>query len=141
MDHIVYVDVKANELDKVLDGSKQMIIRGATGRKMPYNRVFEGDVLYLVKNDGSAQIEAKCTVKSVLNSEKMEKDESIKLVDDNKIMLSLSQAQYKKWAGKRYLVLIEILDVEKIEPQAFDKSDYSNMDDWLPVEDISKVLI
>ena len=39
MDHVVYLDAKANELDRLLDGSKAMIIRGATGRKLPYGRV------------------------------------------------------------------------------------------------------
>ncbi len=140
MDHIVYVDAKSKELDKLIDGSKQMIIRGATGRKMPYGRVFEGDVLYLVRNDGNGQIEVKCNVSSVFNSEKMDKDQSMKLVDNNKVMLNLTEVQYKKWAGKRYLVLITITDVKSIKPQRFDKSDYSNMDDWLPVEDIANVL-
>lgn len=33
MDHVVYVDTKSKELEKLLDGSKSMIIRGATGIK------------------------------------------------------------------------------------------------------------
>ncbi|KUO64077.1 MAG: hypothetical protein APF84_08180 [Gracilibacter sp. BRH_c7a] len=32
MDHVVYLDAKAKELEKLLEGSKSMIIRGATGR-------------------------------------------------------------------------------------------------------------
>lgn len=39
MDHIVYLDAKARELEKLLDGKKTMIIRGATGRKLPHGRV------------------------------------------------------------------------------------------------------
>ena len=52
MDHVVYLDTKAKELDKIGSGDKTMIIRGATGRKMPYGRVNAGDVLYLIENDG-----------------------------------------------------------------------------------------
>ena len=55
--------------------------------------------------------------------------------------LQLSKKQYERWAGKRYLVLIEISEVESIEPFRIDKSDYGNMDDWLPVEQIEKVRI
>ena len=38
-------------------------------------------------------------------------------------------------------MLIEINSVESIEPFQVDKSDYGNMDDWLPVEQIEKVSI
>ena len=50
MDHVVYLDAKANELEKLSDGSKTMIIRGATGRKLPYGRDNEGDILYFINN-------------------------------------------------------------------------------------------
>ena len=44
-------------------------------------------------------------------------------------------------SGKRYLVLIEVKDVYEVEPFPIDKSGYGNMDDWLPVEDIDRVMI
>ena len=43
MDHVVYVDTKSKELEKLLDGTKSMIISGATGRKLPYGKVFAND--------------------------------------------------------------------------------------------------
>jgi hypothetical protein len=46
MDHVVYVDAKAKELEELIAGTKTMIIRGATGRKLPYGRVNMGDILY-----------------------------------------------------------------------------------------------
>lgn len=42
----------------------------------------------------------------------------------------------KRWAGKRFIVLIEVADVKEIHPFAIDKSKYGNMDDKLPVEKI-----
>ena len=83
MDHVVYVDVRENELDRLLDGSIKMIIRGAIGRKLPYGRVNKNDVLYFINNDGSGLIKAKGVVESAYNSDKMSKDESIKLVKMN----------------------------------------------------------
>ena len=66
MDHVVYVDAKAKEMEILLSGKKTMIIRGATGRKLPYSR---------------------------------------------------------------------------LAPFPIDKSEYGNMDDWLPVEDIESVRV
>ncbi|MFW6001095.1 MAG: hypothetical protein ACOCQE_01880 [Halanaerobium sp.] len=139
MDHLVYLDAKANELEKLFDGSKSMIIRGAAGRKLPYGRVNEGDVLYFINNNSEGLVKARAIVDSVFNSEKMSKEESTALVEKHQSKLNLSESQFKKWAGKRYIVLIAVKNIEEVKSFAIDKSDYRNMDDWLPVEKISSV--
>ena len=118
-----------------------MIIRGAAGRKMPYGRVNVGDVLYFINNNGEGQVKARAIAKSVLNSEKMTKEQSIDLVEKNQEKLKLTDQQFNRWAGKRYLVLIEIENIEVIEPFKIDKSNYGNMDDWLLVEEIKNVTV
>ena len=139
MDHVVYVDAKAKELENLIAKKKTMVIRGATGRKLPYDRVFTNDVLYFIENNGDGNIRAKAVVKSVFNSEKLDLNDSINLVKKNQDKLCLSDMQFKKWAGKRYIVLIEISEFKEIVPFGIDKTNYGNMDDWLPVEDIEKV--
>jgi hypothetical protein len=139
MDHVVYLDFKANELGRLTEKSKTMIIRGATGKKLPYGRVSVGDVLYFVENNGDGLVRAKATVESVFNSEKMSDEESNKLVQDSQGRLNLTDKQYERWAGKRYIVLIGVKDFERIEPFKIDRSGYGNMDDWLPVEKIEGV--
>ena len=137
MDHIAYCDKKAKELEKLFNGSKSMLIRGAAGRKIPYGRVNEGEKVYLVENDGSCEIKASALVKSVFNSEKMTKEESEKLIQENMDKLNLTNAQLKRWNGKRYICLIEISDIKEIEPFTFKRT--SNMDDWLIIEKIDEV--
>lgn len=139
MDHVVYVDAKAKELEKLLNKSKSMIIRGAAGRKLPHGRVHVGDTLYFINNNGEGTIKAVGVVNSVFNSDKMDKDQSVALVQANQDKLALSDKQFQRWAGKRYIVLIEVNDVKELEPFEIDRSQYGNMDDWLPVEDINNV--
>lgn len=141
MDHVVYLDAKARELIKLLEGKKSMLIRGAAGRKLPYGRVKSGDTLYLVENDGGGLIKARGIVKFVFNSEKMSPEESKDLVDQYQDRLHLTSEQIKRWAGKRYLVLIEISGIHSVDPFQFDKSEFGNMDDWLPVGDIENVAL
>lgn len=139
MDHVVYLDTKANELEKLLSGGKTMLIRGAAGRKMPYGRVNCNDVLYLLNNNAEGFVHARAVVTSVLNSEALTPDASRQWVQDHQQQLQLTGQQQKRWSGKRYLVLIEVSDVEEISPFAINKDAYSNMDDWLPVGDIETV--
>ncbi len=63
------------------------------------------------------------------------------LVEQHLDKLQLADKQYQRWAGKRYLVLIEVENVEAIPPFENDKSNYGDMDDWLPVEEISRVQV
>jgi len=76
---------KAKELDQLLAGSKRMIIRGATGRKMPHGRVQVGDTLYFINNNGEGKVRASAVVKDVFSSDKMTTEESIALVEKTKI--------------------------------------------------------
>jgi hypothetical protein len=140
MDHVVYLDAKAKEMEVLLSGEKTMLIRGATGRKMPYGRVSSGDVLYFTNNNAEGVVKAKAKAKRVINSEKMSKEESVAMVEEYQDKLQLTASQFKRWAGKRYLVLIEVEEAEQLKPFPIDKSEYGNMDDWLPVEDIQSVM-
>jgi len=139
VDHVVYLDAKAEELEKILSMEKIMIIRGAAGRKLPHGRVNPGDLLYFINNNAEGEVKARAVVSSVFNSDKMTEEESIALVEKNQNKLKLSEKQFNKWAGKRYLVLIELREVESIVPFSIDKSGFGNMDDWLPVEKIERV--
>jgi hypothetical protein len=141
MDHVVYLDASAKELENLIDRKKSMIIRGAAGRKMPYGRVCPDDVLYFLVNNGEGQVRARAHVKSVLNSDALSNEESVGLIAEHQAQLQLTDKQLKRWNGKRYLVLIEVDQVEEVETFQVDKSGYSNMDDWLPVGDINAVKI
>jgi hypothetical protein len=139
MDHVVYLDARANELELLLSGQKTMIIRGATGRKLPHGRVQAGDILYFINNNAEGMVRAKAIVTETIHSDKMSEEDSRALVQQHQPKLCLSEKQYARWAGKRYLVLIEVANVEVISPFSIDKSNFRNMDDWLLVEKIESV--
>ena len=141
MDHVVYLDTAAKEMVNILAGKKTMILRGATGRKMPYGRVEAGDMLYFLNNDAKGLVKARASVMRVLNSEALTEEGSLQLINEHQAGLQLTEKQLKRWGGKRYLVLIWIGKAEEVKPFKVDKSAYGNMDDWLPVGDIEGVIL
>lgn len=141
MDNVVYLDYKAKELENLKNGQKTMIIRGAMGRKLPYGRVSKSDILYFIENKGDGLIKGRAVVDNVFNSEKLTKEQSIGIIEQNQDKLLLNKGLEKRFAGKRYLVLITIKDFEEIKPFKIDRSEYGNMDDWLPVKNIEKVKV
>ncbi|RPH28910.1 MAG: hypothetical protein EHM93_18010 [Bacteroidales bacterium] len=141
MDHVVYLDYKAKELDNLRKGIKSIITRGAMGRKYPYGKVGIGDRLFFIENKGDGLIKASAIVSDVFNSDQLTKEDSLKLVETNQDKLHLDKGLLKRFGGKRYLVLISIKDFCETENFKIDRSAFGNMDDWLPVGDIENVKI
>ena len=141
MVHLVYCDNAGKKgekvLDKILAGTKTMVIRGAAGRKIPHSRVFEDELLYFMEK-GTAKISAKATVKKVENYVKLTEDDISKILNENQPKLNLSEKQKVRW-HKKCLCLVEFENVEEITPLDFDHQ--GNMDDWLIVEKIEDVVV
>lgn len=137
MVHLVYCDDKEKVLEKILDGSKTMIIRAASGRKIPHSRVFEGETLYFIKK-GSGKITAKAVVKEVQNFVKLTEDQINQVLQENQSRLNLSKSQQERW-HKKCICLVEFTDVKEIEPLDFDYQ--KNMDDWLIIDKIEDVVV
>jgi hypothetical protein len=137
MVHLVYCDDKEKVLEKILNISKHMVIRGAAGRKIPHSRVFEGEELYFMKK-GTGLITAKAKVTSVQNYVKLTPEESLEVINKNQSKLNLSPKQVERW-NKKCLCLVEFDNVQEITPLNFDHQ--SNMDDWLIIEKIEDVTV
>ncbi len=140
MVHLVYCDNTGKRgekvLDKILVGTKSMVVRGAAGRKIPHSRVFEGERLYFMEK-GSARVTATAVVKTVQNYVKLTDDEITKILDQNQNKLNLSEKQKTRW-HKKCLCLVEFENVEEIAPLNFEHQ--GNMDDWLIINKIEDVI-
>lgn len=137
MVHLVYCDDKAKVLEKILEGTKHMVVRGAAGRKIPHSRVFEGETLYFMKK-GTGIISAKAEVVHVDNYLKLSDGEIEKVLEENQDKLDLTEKQKERW-HKKCLCLVEFKNVEAIEPLEFDRQ--GNMDDWLILQKIEDVVV
>lgn len=141
MVHLVYCDNEGRNgekvLDKILAGTKTMIVRGAAGRKIPHSRVFEGERIFFMQK-GTSKITASAIVTNVYNYVKLTEEESIKILEDNQSKLNLSPKQTERWR-KKCLCLVEFKDVMEITPLEFDHQ--NNMDDWLILEKIEDVVV
>ena len=141
MVHLVYCDNEGKNgekvLDKILAGTKTMVVRGAAGRKIPHSRVFQGETLYFMQK-GTGKIVATATAVNVQNYVKLSEEEIVKIIDDNQSKLNLSIKQKERW-HKKCLCLVEFKDVKSITPLEFDHQ--GNMDDWLIVEKIEDVVV
>jgi len=139
MDHVVCLEASARELENLVNGNKSMILRGADVKDLPYGNVNEGDTLYFMNSTGDGEVKARGIVSYVYNSERLSVEESFETIIRNQDKLQLPDQQFEKWAGKRYLILIGINDIQEIEPFRIDRTRFSIPDDWIPVGNIDLV--
>ncbi len=137
MVHLVYCDDKEMVLEKIINGTKTMVVRGAAGRKIPHSRVFSGELLYFMKK-GTGKISAMAKVVNVQNYIKLMDEEIISILESNQAKLALSEKQKARW-HKKCLCLVEFAEVEQIKPLDFHHQ--GNMDDWLIINKIEDVVV
>ncbi|MBU9737211.1 hypothetical protein [Diplocloster agilis] len=141
MVHLVYCDNAGPKgekvLDKILAGTKTMVVRGAAGRKIPHSRVFPGEKLYFMEK-GTKQITACAVVKDVKNYVKLSDEEISRILDEYQSMLNLTEKQKARW-HKKCLCLVSFEDVRAIPSMEFDHQ--GNMDDWLILDKIEDVVV
>lgn len=137
MVHVVYCNDKEKVLEKIMAGTKTMIIRSAAGKKIPHSRVSTGEKLYFMKK-GTGQITAMADVKDVHNYVKLSEEEINNVFEVNQEKLNLSEKQKARW-HKKCICLVEFENVEEIDPLEFDHQ--GNMDDWLIIEKVEDVLV
>ena len=133
MDHLVCLDQGAKELENLINGQKSMILRGADEVKVPYGNVKEGDILYFINSLFEQEVTARGVVTCVFNSGKLSVEESFETIIRNQDRLQLPDSQFESLAGKRYLVLIGLGNIQSIGPIRVDKGIVAGCDGWLPL--------
>jgi len=116
MDHIVCLDEGANELDNLVSGSKTMILRGDDDYNLHFVHVRKGDMLYFAAVGSMNEVKAKGRVSSVHYTGRITAEESFETIIRNQARLQLPDNQFYAVAGKKYLLLIGVENIELIKP-------------------------
>ena len=137
-EHLVYLNKEGKELQKLLAGEKNAIIRGAAGRKSPLGgRAKVGDRVYFVETGGDLLVTHRGIIENVIETEKMTPEESQQFVEQHQSELNLSKKQMERWAGKKFLAIYRIAELEAIEPFTYQRG--KNMDDWVITSSIEEI--
>lgn len=139
MDHIVFPDSGARELENLINGSKSMILRGFDEKCVPYGMVSEGDMIYFADPEAGGLIKAKGRVTFVFNSGKLTCEESFETIIRHQDRLQLPDKLFYSIAGKRYLVIIGLDPVTEIHPVPVRDALSYNEGDWIVAGDAAVV--
>lgn len=137
MDHLAIL--KKKWLEKILSGEKTIESRWYKQRRTPYQKIAQGDSIYL-KETGKP-VTAKATVQEALFFDDLteEKIKEILIKYGKKINMTLEAMP--KLLGKNYCTLVVLQNVEKVQPFQINKQGYGTQAAWITVENIEKLRI
>jgi len=137
MDHLVCLDHE--EFERLASGVSTMLVRGATERRAPHGQIGEGDTLYFLRDAAEGLVRARATVRAANSTPMLDPEASTIRLIQNQRKLMLTERQAQRWAGKRFLVFVEMERFEAVEPFAVDRALLASPEGWAVVADISVV--
>lgn len=137
MNHLVFLDAQAGELEKILSGVKYMIIKDIDPEYSTAYAVSPGDSLYFLRNIDECDLRVKATVVRVLFFTKKLNEDLSHYLKEMQPKLQLTEEQYNYWSAKKQVLLVEFESAQKIGVIHLALDEVKNKSDWIAFEAFS----
>ncbi len=107
MNHLVFLDPHAGELEKILSGIKTMVLKEFDPSQTAAVPVEPGDSLYFLKNTNEFTVRVKAAVVRVLIFIDNPDEDLSHLLKEMQPKLQLTEDQYNCWSAKKQVLLVE----------------------------------
>jgi hypothetical protein len=139
MNHLVFLDTRAGELEKILSGTKSMVVKEFDPARSVGQPVSPGDSLYFLRNNDECALRVKATVIRVLFfTDHLDEDLSHTL-KEMQTRLQLTEDQYNDWSAKRQVLLVEFGSAHKIGMIHIAPNKITGRSDWIAFEEFSLI--
>ena len=137
MKRMMYLDRTSNEIENLINGTKDVIIRAANIKKFPYKMVDDGDKLYLLPNDSKVIVRVSATVNKAIFIETTNEKERLEIFEVYKNRVKLNKKKTEYILKRKYISIFILSDIKE-EYAKVDKSQYGLKEDWLEIIDVEK---
>jgi len=139
MNHLVYLDARAGELEKILSGVKTMLVKEFDPAQTSALSVNPGDSLYFLRDQDDSAVRVKATVVRVMNFTKTFEVDSLHTLKEMQPRLQLTEDQFNFWAGKDDMQLVEFESAHKTNVIQVAPRKTTGPVDWIAFEAISQI--
>lgn len=137
MNHLVYLDARAGELEKTLSGVKTMLVKAFDPAYPPAHPINPGDILYFLRDQDDCAVRVKAIVARVwLVTNKEDLSHIMKAMQPR---LQLTEEQYNHWSISQQALLVEIESAQKIGVIHVTPEKTAGRLDWIAFEDFSQI--
>jgi hypothetical protein len=114
MNHLVFLDAQAGELEKILSGVKTMLVKEFDPAKTAAHPVQLGDSLYFLRNKDDCAVRVKATVVRILFFTNRLGEDLSHTLKEMQSRLQFTEDQYNYWSEKQQVLLVEYEAARKI---------------------------
>jgi hypothetical protein len=139
MNHLVFLNTRAGELEKILSGVKCMVVKDLDPAQPAARPVCPGDSLYFLRDNGECAVRVQATVLRVLpavNSLDQGLSHTLKELQPR---LQLTEDQYITWSARKQILLVEFGSAHKIEVIHVTPHKIAERSDWIAFEAFSLI--
>jgi len=137
MNHLVFLDARAGELEKILSGVKTMLVKEFDPAQTNAHSVNPGDSLYFLREQDECTVRVKATVVRVLYFTNTDEEDLPHTLKEMQPRLQFTEDQYNFWSGKQPLLLVEIEAAQKIGAIRVTPPKVTDRSDWIAFEAFS----
>jgi hypothetical protein len=137
VNHLVYLDTRAGELEKILSGVKTMLIKAFDPAQPTAHPVRPGDSLYFLRDNGECAVRVKATVVRVLFFTNSLDEDLSHTLKEMQPRLQLTEDQYNTWSARKQVLLVEFESAHKIDVIQVAPNRITDQSDWIPFEESS----
>jgi hypothetical protein len=135
MNHLVFLDAQAGELERILSGVKTMLVKEFDPAQAPAHPVSRGDSLYFLRDQDDCTVRVRATVVRVmLFTDSLDEDLS-RTLKEMQPRLRLTEDQYNYWSARRHVLLVEFGSAHKIGVIHIGAHRIANRSDWIALEE------
>ena len=139
MNHLVFLDTQAGELEKILSGIKSMVVKEFDPARSAGQAVRPGDNLYFLRNKDECTLRVKATVVRVLfYTTDVDQDLSHTL-KEMQPRLQLTEDQYNHWSAKQQILLVEFEFAHKIGVIHIAPNKIADRSGWIAFEEFGSI--
>jgi hypothetical protein len=134
MNHLVFLDTRAGELEKILSGVKTMLVKAFDPAQTSAHPVRPGDSLYFLRDNGESAVRVQATVTRVLLVTNNSDQDLSHTLKESQPRLHLTEDQYNHWSAREQVLLIEFESAHKIGVIHVAPDRIADRSDWIAFE-------
>jgi hypothetical protein len=139
MNHLVFLDTQAGELEKILSGIKSMVVKECNPARSAGQPVSPGDNLYFLRNKDECALRVKATVVRVLFFTNNLDEDLSHTLKEMQSRLQLTEDQYNHWSAKQKILLVEFESAHKIGVIHVAPNKIADRSDWIAFEEFGSI--
>jgi hypothetical protein len=139
MNHLVFLDTRAGELEKILSGVKSMIVKEIDLAQTTAHLVSPGDSLYFLRDKDKCALRVIATVVRVLSFTNNLHEDLSHTLKEMQPRLQLTEDQYNYWSVKKQVLLVEFDCAQKIDVIHVAPHKVMDKSDWIAFEEFGLI--